>query len=305
MIKYLGMIWWGIWLVLACAIPAPVCFGDVLFAHDYQSDEYLMGKQESELRVGYTPRAMLVDKQTRYTGSWMKRFFGEVKEQRDTTHFLLEKRQIREIDWYKSKILILPFENIHHVRMLQANNAMMEGAAEIINARYEVADPVFHITIAPETITVGGYPCRYIEADLRLETRDLKKSAASITLIRQHLWVSEAVPGADQYDDFHRHLAETLGLEAERLGQLNFLLRYWQGSLDPIRESLMQIKGYPVQNDFSVEAQYVKNTNSPTPAVISKMIKKERMTLSEAKVIETLDESRFAAVGPFSEVTLQ
>ncbi len=50
-----------------------------------------------------------------------------------------------------------------------------------------------------------------------LETRDLKKSAASITLIRQHLWVSDALPGADQYDDFHRCLAETLGLEAERL----------------------------------------------------------------------------------------
>lgn len=304
MIKYLE-IRLGIWLALVCAMPAPVCLGDVLFVHDYQSDEYLLGKQESELRVGYTPRAMLVDKQTRYTGSWMKRFFGEVKEQRDTTHFLLEKRRIREIDWYRSKILTLPFENIQHVRMLQANNAMTEGAAEIINARYQVTDPVFTIRVAPETKTVDGYPCRYIEADLRLETRDLKKNAASITLIRQHLWVSDAVPGADQYDDFHRHLAETLGLEAERLGQLNFLLRYWQGPLAPIRESLIQIKGYPVQNDFFVEAQYVKNINSQTPSVISKMIKKERMILRKAKVIETLDESRFAAVGPFSEVSLQ
>jgi hypothetical protein len=295
----------GLWLALVCAMPAPVCFGDVLFVHNYQSDEYLMGKQESELRVGYTPRAMLVDKQTRYTGSWMKRFFGEVKEQRDTTHFLLEKRQIREIDWYKNKILTLPFENMHHARMLQVDNPITEGTAQIINARYEVAEPVFSITVDPETKTVGGYPCRFIEADLRLETRDLKKSAASITLIRQHLWVSDAVPGADQYDDFHRRLAETLGVEAERLGQLNFLLRYWQGPLDPIREFLIQIKGYPVQNDFFVEAQYVKNTSSPTPAVISKKIKKERMTLSEAKVIETLDESRFAAVGPFSEVTLE
>jgi hypothetical protein len=35
------------------------------------------------------------------------------------------------------------------------------------------------------------------------------------------------------------------------------------------------------------------------------MIKKERMILRKAKVIETLDESRFAAVGPFSEVSLQ
>ncbi|WP_462269491.1 hypothetical protein [Desulfobacter sp.] len=304
MIKYLE-IRLGIWLALVCAMPAPVCLGDVLFVHDYQSDEYLLGKQESELRVGYTPRAMLVDKQTRYTGSWMKRFFGEVKEQRDTTHFLLEKRRIREIDWYRSKILTLPFENIQHVRMLQANNAMTEGAAEIINARYHVTDPVFTITVAPETKTVDGYPCRYIEADLRLETRDLKKNAASITLIRQHLWVSDAVPGADQYDDFHRHLAETLGLEAERLGQLNFLLRYWQGPLAPIRESLIQIKGYPVQNDFFVEAQYVKNINSQTPSVTSKIIKKERMILRKAKVIETLDESRFAAVGPFSEVSLQ
>lgn len=304
MIKYLEILL-GIWLALVCAMPAPVCFGDVLFIHDYQSDEYLLGKQESELRVGYTPRAMLVDKQTRYTGSWMKRFFGEVKEQRDTTHFLLEKRRIREIDWYRSKILTLPFESIQHVRMLQANNAMTEGAVEIINARYQVTDPVFTITVAPETKTVDGYPCRYIEADLRLETRDLKKNAASITLIRQHLWVSDAVPGADQYDDFHRHLAETLGLEAERLGQLNFLLRYWQGPLAPIRESLIQIKGYPVQNDFFVEAQYVKNINSQTPSVISKMIKKERMILRKAKVIETLDESRFAAVGPFSEVSLQ
>ena len=282
-----------------------VCRADVLFVHDYQSDEYLMGQQESELRVGYTPRVMLVDKQTRYTGSWMKRFFGEVKTQRDTTHFLLEKRRIREIDWYKNKIVTLPFENLHHVRMLQTDGAMMQGATEILKARYKVLDPVFAITVSPEIKMVGGYPCRYISADLRLETRDLKKRAASITLIRQHLWVSDAVPGADQYDAFHRQLAETLGLEAERLGQLNFLLRYWQGPLEPIRKSLAQIKGYPVQNDFSVQAQYVKNTDTPNPAVISKTIKKERMTLGEATVMETLDESRFAAVGPFSEVTLQ
>ncbi len=286
-------------------MPAQICLGDVLFVHDYKSDEYLMGKQESELQVGYTPRAMLVDKQTRYTGSWMKRFFGEVKEQRDTTHFLLEKRRIREIDWYKNKIVTLPFENLHHVRMLQADSAMAQGAAEILNARYKVVEPVFTITINPETKTVGGYPCTYIKADLQLETRDLKKNAASITLVRQHLWVSDAVPGADQYDNFHRQLAKTLGLEAERLGQLNFLLRYWQGPLDPIRASLVQIKGYPVQNDFSVEARYVKNVGSPTSTVISKMIKKERMTLSDAKVMDSLDESRFAAVGPFSEVTLQ
>lgn len=45
----------GIWLALVCTMPAPVCLGDVLFVHAYQSDEYLMGKQESELRVGYTP----------------------------------------------------------------------------------------------------------------------------------------------------------------------------------------------------------------------------------------------------------
>nr|WP_321398648.1 hypothetical protein [uncultured Desulfobacter sp.] len=303
MIK-LTWIFWGVWLALVCGMPG-VCPADVLFVHDYQSDEYLMGQQESELRVGYTPRVMLVDKETRYTGNWMKRFFGEVKTQRDTTHFLLEKRRIREIDWYKNKIVTLPFEKLHHVRMLQTDNAMVQGAAEILNARYKVLDPVFVITVSPETKTVGGYPCRYIRADLRLETRDLKKRAASITLIRQHLWVSDAVPGVDQYDAFHRQLAETLGLEAERLGQLNFLLRYWQGPLDPIRESLAQIKGYPVQNDFSVQAQYVKNTDTPNSAVISKTIKTERMTLGEAMVVETLDESRFAAVGPFSEVTFQ
>lgn len=303
MIKHLGM-HLGIWFALVWAMPVTVCLGDVLFVHDYRSDEYLMGKQESELWVGYTPQAMLVDKQTRYTGSWMKRFFGGVKEHRETTHFLLEKRRIREIDWYKNKILTLPFENIHNVRMLQSDNAMAQGAAEIVNSRYKVADPVLTITVEPEMKMVGGYACRYIEADLRLETLDLKKNAASITLIHQHLWVSDAVPGADQYDDFHRRLAETLGLEAERLGQLNFLLRYWQGPLDPIRESLVQIKGYPVQNDFSLEAQYIKDPRNPT-AVISKMIKKERMKLSEAKVMATLDESRFAAVGPFGEVTLQ
>lgn len=297
-------IFWGVWVILVCGLPG-LCPADVLFVHDYQSDEYLMGKQESKLQVGYTPRVMLVDKQTRYTGSWMKRFFGEVKIQRDTTHFLLEKRRIREIDWYKNKIVTLPFENLHHVQMLQADGAMMQGVAEILNARYKVLDPVFAITVSPETKIVGGYPCRYIRADLRLETRDLKKRAASITLIRQHLWVSNAVPGAEQYDAFHRQLAATLGLEAERLGQLNFLLRYWQGPLDPIRDSLAQIKGYPVQNDFSVQAQYIKNTDSPNPAVISKTLKKERMTLGKATVMEALDESRFAAVGPFSEVTLQ
>ncbi len=278
---------------------------DVLFTHECTSDEYFMGTQQTRLVAAYTKNAMYVDKNIRYTGNWMKRFFGEVKEQRDTTHFLLDKNQIREIDWKKASIMIYPFEKIKDSGWMKAKTQRMEGADEIINARYKVLDPVFHIKFPPETKIINGYECNKIEAILKLETRDIKKGASSITLIRQDLWVSYKVPGYDQFAAFMEKLAGKLGLEAARTGNLNFILRYWHGSLEPIKDSLEKVKGYPVKNSFIVEAEYIKNIDGKNPETIKKQIKKETITLKEVKVTDKLDVSRFMETGPFQEVIVK
>ncbi len=278
---------------------------DVLFTHDCTSDEYFMGTQETVLAVAYTKNAMYVDQNIRYTGNWMKRFFGKVKEQRDTTHFLLDKNQIREIDWKKGSIQIYPFKKIKDSGWIKGKTQRMEGANEIIDARYKVLDPVFRIKFLPGTKKINGYECNKIEATLKLETRDIKKGAASITLIRQDLWVSYEVPGYDQFAGFMEKLAKKLGLEAARMGNLNFLLRYWHGSLDPIKDSLEKIKGYPVKNSFIVEAKYIKNIDDKKPEIIKKQIKKETITLKEVKVSDKLDVSGFMETGPFQEVIVK
>ncbi len=91
---------------------------------------------------------------------------------------------------------------------------------------------------------------------MRLETIDVKKNSSSVTLVKQKLWVSEAVPGYAQYRAFHEKLAKRLGFDAVRLGGLSGMLRYWDGSLDPVRKSIKDVKGYPVKSTLSVEGRY-------------------------------------------------
>lgn len=281
------------------------CLGDLLFIHDFKSKEYLSGTHDAQLFTGFTSQAMYIDKRVKYTGSWMTRFFGKVKEQRDTTHFLLDKNQIHEIDWNKGEVLIFPFEKLNNIRWVKEKRQFMEQADYIIKARYETVKPDLQIRIVPGKHMIKDYECIHVQADLRLETKDLKKNASSITNIQQQLWVSDTVPGFDQYEDFNKKLSDKLGFEAKRLGMLNVLLRYWDGPLDSILEPLKDVRGYPVQSIVSIMATYIKNTDSDSPETISKEIKKETMTLTQVQVVDSLDINHFKVNIPVKYVTVE
>ncbi len=260
------------------------CRADALFVNDYQVDEYLLGKKEARLSVGYTRQSMFVEKTTRFTGGWMKRFFGEVKEEKVATFFLLAENQIREIDWQNNRIYVFPFDHLTTIQWIKEKKDAYQGVSEIIKDRYKVKVPQLSIQIRKDRETIQGFVCRVADAHLRLETVDRKKNATSVTLVDQTLWVSEAVPGFDDYQKFHEHLARRLGLEAERLGCFNFILRYWDGSLDPIHEQLSRVRGYPVQTRLTVRAQYTTGADTDTPKTITKQLKSEAVTLKEVNL---------------------
>ena len=230
-----------------CATP---CLADILFVHDYKSTEYLMGSQDAELLAGYTGQAMFMDKKARYTGRMMEVFLGKDKEVRETTHFLLDKDQIREIDYYKGKVIVYPLAKLSDTSWIKGKEKLDKDTADMIRERYRTVPPRLSLIIHPQTETIGGYVCRRVEAELRLETIDVKKNSSSVTLVKQKLWVSTKVPGYGEYIAFHRKLAKRLGLDALRLGNLSELLGYWDGSLDPIRNSLKGVNGYPVKSHY-------------------------------------------------------
>lgn len=283
--------------VAALFLFAAPCRADVLFIHDYEVREYLLGKQEAELLVGYTGQAMFIDKKVKYTGKMMKRLYGKVKEGRDTTHFLLDKDQIHEIDYHKGKIYVYPFERLADISWIKGKEKLDEAIAEMIKERYRVLEPRLSINILPEKEKINGYLCRLVKAKLRLETLDVKKKSSSVTLVNQKLWLSDTVPGYDQYVAFHKKLAKRLGLDAERLGSLSYLLRYWDGPLDPIRESLKGVKGYPVKIITTIEGRYTAGIDTDSSKTSSMKVKEETVRLREV-ILNKLDETLFVVKNP-------
>ncbi|MDM8524646.1 hypothetical protein QUF80_14855 [Desulfococcaceae bacterium HSG8] len=279
------------------------CQGDALFIHDYKINEYLIGEKDADLAASYTGQTMLIDKNTRYTGSWMKRIFGRVEENRETTHFLLDKDQIRQINWYKQTVFVFPFEKLTDITWIKQQNKADKETKEFLKGRYSVSTPKLTINQLPGKVKVNKYRCRHVEADLRLETRDLKKNAVSITLLKQDLWLSDDVPGLDEYNDFHKNLAKKTGLDAERLGSLSFLLRYWEGSLDPIRESLSAVKGYPVKSLLTVKGKYIKDVGTDSSKTHSFQIKEESVELREVH-LNNPDGDRFKVPADFKVTTV-
>lgn len=280
------------------------CPADVLFVHDYRSNDYLLGTQDAVLHTGYTPQAMVIDKKIRYTGEMMKTIFGKVEEGRETAHFLLDKDQIREIDYYKGKIIVFPLKRLSDISWIKRHAKHDELAAEVIKERYRVLEPRLTITVLPGKETIRGYVCRRVEADLRLETLDVKKKSSSVTLVKQKLWVSTNVPGYHEYTAFHQKLAKRLGLDAARLGNLGGVLMLWEGSLDPIRKSLKEIKGYPVKSITTVDGYYTAGTDTSSPKTSSMKLKEELVELKNV-FTEKLDEAWLAVPSDFGVTVVE
>jgi len=277
---------------------AAPCRADVLFVHDYKSTEYLMGAQDAELLAGYTSQAMFIDKKARYTGRMMEVFLGKDKEVRETTHFLLDKDQIREIDYYKGKVIVYPLAKLSDTSWIKGKEKLDKDTADMIRERYRTVPPRLSLIIHPQTETIGGYVCRRVEAELRLETIDVKKNSSSVTLVKQKLWVSTKVPGYGEYTAFHRKLAKRLGLDALRLGNLSELLGYWDGSLDPIRDSLKGVKGYPVKSIIIVEGRYTAGVGTDSAKTNTMQLKEESVELKKVST-ERLHKDRFTAPSDF------
>lgn len=294
-------------LVLAAALvllPAPGARADALFINDHRMTELMLGEKESELTVAYAPAGKFLEKKTRFTGSWMKRFFGEVKEEKVASYFFLDRAEIREIDWQNGRIFVFPFEKMADIRWVQQKKAEYEGVREFLEDRYRPIPAKLDIAVAEEVETVDGYPCRRITADLVYGTDDLKKKARSVTLIRQVLWLSEAVPGYSDVVAFREALARRLGIEAERLGNLSDLLKSWDGPLDPLRDKLRQATGYPVKSTTTVDAQYTTGVDTASPKTITKRIKTETVTLREVQ-LDPIDVTRFADPPRFEIITAE
>ncbi len=281
------MIWMVFWISPAAADVHSV--HSVHYVHQYTIDEYFLGEQQALIEILYTEDAMYTDRTTRYTGSWMKRIFGKVKEERFTAQFLLKEEQIREVNWYRNKVLIYPLDQLADTAWIPKLEKQQETVEEILKERYEVAEPELILQVFPETETIEGYPCRRIRAELRMKTIDKKKNSQSITEVFQDVWVSEEVPGLEQYHEFHRKLGERIGLDAQRLGKLNLILRYWKGSLDPIRDRLDTAKGYPVKHLLTLDAIYVSNVGTDAEKTVKKRIKTETMVLKSAVLKDSKD----------------
>lgn len=283
---------------------APFCRADVLFVHDYKLTQYVAENQDAELLVGYTGKAMFIDKKIRYTGEMMRTFFGKVTEGRETTHFLLDKDMIREIDYYKGRVLVFPLARLSDIRWIKGKEKIDEATAKMIRDRYRTAEPKLSLTILPGQETIRGYACKRIEVDLRLETLDLRKNSSSVTLIKQKLWVSTNVPGYSEYNAFHRSLSKRLGLDAARLGSLSGVLSFWDGSLDPIRKSIKEVKGYPVKSITTVEGRYTAGVDTASPKISSRQIKEESVELRKV-LTDKLDENRFTVPSDFGVTVVE
>ena len=265
--------------IVIAAQSAPAQTG-VTYKNDYTSDDMLLGTKNAELSMSYFGPNLYVNKQTRFTGTWMKRFFGSVKEERVSTKFLMDKGQIREIDWQDRRIFVFNLDRLDKIRWIEKRKEAYEGVGEFLKERYDIKKPELDIAISPEPLTVSGYACQHIKANLKLETVDRHKKASSTTLVEQELWLSRDVPGFADFESFHNRLAERLGIDAQRLGPLTYLLRYWNGSLAPIRDKLEKISGYAVKTKLTVTAVYTTHIDTDTPKTIRKIIKEETVNLN-------------------------
>jgi hypothetical protein len=271
------------WLLFLVSPPSGHCAADAVFVYELKTDDAFTGEKEAVMVTAFSPQAMYLDVQTRYIGSWMKRIFGKVTESRETTHFLLNERQVREVNWHRNNVRVFPIDKIADVGWVTEKSTRTAEAEDIVKDRYTIVPPQFEITNTGVQAVINGFDATRIDTFLQMETHNKKNNSTSITQIRQELWVSRNLPQYQVYQAFFGALADQLGLEAERLKSLSYVLQYWQGSLDPIRDKLIAIEGLPVKSVTSVEAVYVKNVGSPKSETMRKQIKTETVLLKSAQ----------------------
>ena len=275
-----------------------------LYVYDIRSTELLMDEKQTELKIGYGPRLMVMDANVRYTGGWMQRLFGEVKQERHTTLIVLDQDQVREISWENWTVTVLPLDRLRDAAWVREKTSPEPEAEGHLSGRYQPVEPVLSVEEHPHAEHVDGYACRKVEAKLRLETRDTRRNATSVTHVKQVLWLTEDVAGYADRREAHRELASKLGLDAGRIGSLSFILRYWPGSLEPVRELVDRARGVFVKSLLTVDAEYTSGIGSNAPRTTTRRLKEELIQLKSVGS-DPLDRSVFDAPPQFRTVVLE
>ncbi len=281
-------------------------YAQALFIHDYTINEFVVGTKKAELAILYNGDQKYLDKKTTYTGNLLKKWFGTKKTIRESTHILLDKDIIREVDYVKNRVLDFPLKKITDPDWYDRYSPqdISKPTKKMIDTRYHVQEPLFTIKLNPEKQIFNKYSCSHITADVRLETIDKTKNASSITLIKLELWLTNQVPGFTDYEYFNEKLGKRLGLDAARLGPLENILDHWHESLDSMKKYLKDVNGYPVKKELSVTAVYKAKTNTPLPEITRKEIKNISEVLQKV-ILEKPDIERFIVPPDFKIITVE
>lgn len=255
--------------------------GDVTYVHEVEADDLLTGKKVVTLTTSFRADGLYMDQKRHYTGSWMRAFFGGVREDRRTVIISLTSQDIREIDWGRDQCRIFRLERLKDPAWLHSLEKAREEHVPLMADRYEVRPPELTIEVSPDWEMFGTYRCRHVSARLRQDTYDRLRQAHSLTEVQQDLWVSDEVPGIAEGMGVQAQLAAMLGMEVERLGPLSFLLSYWQGPLQPVAVDVAKVHGYPVKSTVRVTAHYVPKKGDSKK--VSRIVNEETSILKEVR----------------------
>ncbi|ROQ89554.1 hypothetical protein [Desulfosoma caldarium] len=272
--------------------------GDVTFVHEVEAEDLLTGKKSLTLTRSYRADGIYMDQKRHYTGSWLQLLFGGVREDRRTVIISLASGDIREVDWGRDKCRIFPLERLKDSAWIHSLEKAREDHVPLRADRYEVRAPELTVKVEPDLETVGGYRCRRVSARLRQDTYDRLREAHSVTEVEQDLWVSSEVPGLAERVSVQAQLAARLGIEAERLGPLSFVLSYWQGPMESIAADVAKVQGYPVKSMVRVTAHYVPKEGEFKKA--SRVVNEETSVLK--KVVPAFEETLFVVPSHFTTV---
>lgn len=276
-------------------------FGDVLFTHELQSNDYMLGRIDSQIVIGYTDQIKYTNKTTEFNGNFLKRFFGKVKTSRSTSEFNLKENIFSEVDWENAYIYTYPLDKISDPEWHKKRTPFVKEREEFTKERYMVSPPEISFDFMDTPEMIDGYSTRKVVILLTLLTHDKKKNAQSHTKIVQTLWLTDRVEGFDLYNKFNQALSLKIGVDQHRLGLLGDLLQNFPQKLDSIEKDLSKIKGYAVKSHFHMEGSYIQNFKDKPPKKSSMVLKDETMVLKTVLKTASLDAGLFAAPAEFSK----
>ncbi|MCX7823474.1 MAG: hypothetical protein N2260_08545 [Syntrophobacterales bacterium] len=286
-------------IILFSNVFSQVLLAEALFVHTVER-KTLLGERTEKISTAYHRDGISIDRRKLYTGSFMRLFFGGIKEERQTVFISIRNHHIREIDWKEEKAYLYDINRLKEVAML-TDEPSSRHHVPIVEDRYQEFPPELVISSLEGEDSINGYRCRKVEVQLKLNTYDRLRGTYSKTDISQRLWLSEEVPGIEERGEVIKRLGDLIGVEVERLGALSFILSYWKGSLAPIAKDIEKVRGYPVKTHVIVTAHFIPPEGESKK--VSRVINEETNTL--VAVYNRIDEKLFEVPSHFVEVKVK